>query len=85
MFLTSFTSFSTSFFSVNHPLSLSIVFDAISSNIDEVLSINSSANVFAFGDFNVHHKDLLTNSSGTNRSQITLLRLLIFLPGSLNK
>ena len=36
---------------------LCMVFDSISSTIDEVLSINSSANVFAFGDFNVHHKD----------------------------
>ena len=36
------------------------VFYSISSNIDEVLSINSSANVFVFGDFNVHHKDWLT-------------------------
>ena len=30
--------------------SLCMVFDSISSNIDEVLSINLSANVFAFGD-----------------------------------
>ena len=44
------------------------VFDSISSNIDEVLSINPSANVFVFGDFNVHHKDWLTSSSGTDRS-----------------
>ena len=29
-------------------------FDSISSNIDEVLLDNPSANVFAFGDFNVH-------------------------------
>ena len=36
--------------------SLCTVFDSISSNIDEVLSINPSA-VFVFGDFNVHHKD----------------------------
>ena len=36
---------------------LCMVFDSISSNIDEVLSINPSANVFVFGDFNVHHKD----------------------------
>ena len=36
-------------------LSLCMVFDSISSNIDEVLSINPSANVFVFGDFNVHH------------------------------
>ena len=37
--------------------SLCTVFDSISSNIDEVLSINSSANTFVLGDFNVHHKD----------------------------
>ena len=43
------------------------VFDAISSNIDEVLLINQSANVFDFEDFNVHHKDWLTYSSGTDR------------------
>ena len=48
-------------------LSLCTVFDSISSNIDEVLSINPSANVFVFGDFNVHHKDWLTYSSGTDQ------------------
>ena len=46
---------------------LCTVFDYISSNIDEVLAINPSANVFVFGDFNVHHKDWLTYSSGTDR------------------
>ena len=35
-------------------------------NIDEVLSINPSANVFVFGDFNIHHKDWLTYSGGTD-------------------
>ena len=44
-----------------------MVFDSISSNIDEVLSINPSANVFVFGDFNVHHKDWLTYSGGTDQ------------------
>ena len=34
--------------------SLCTIFDAISSNINEVLSINTSATVFVFGDFNVH-------------------------------
>ena len=48
-------------------LSLCTVFYSISSNIDEVLSINPSANVFVFGDFNVHHKDWLTYSGGTDR------------------
>ena len=47
--------------------SLSTVFDSISSNIDEVLSINPSANVFVFGDFNIHHKYWLTYSGGTDR------------------
>ena len=42
-------------------------FDSISSNIDEVLLINPSGNVFVFGDFNVHHKDWLTYSAGTDR------------------
>ena len=63
--------------------SLCMVFYSISSNIDEVISINPSANVFVFGDFNVHHKDWLTYSSGTDRpvnsvinflSQTSLLR-----------
>ena len=35
--------------------------------MDEVLSINPSANVFVFGDFNVHHKDWLTYSGGIDR------------------
>ena len=43
------------------------VFDSISSNIDEVLSINLSANVFVFGDFDIDHKDWLTYSGGTDR------------------
>ena len=32
-------------------LSLNTIFDSVSSNIDEVLSIDPSANVFVFGDF----------------------------------
>ena len=47
--------------------SLCTVYNSISSNIDEVLSINPSANVFVFGDFNVPHKDWLTYSGGTDR------------------
>ena len=45
---------------------LCTVFDSISSNIAEVLSINPSA-VFVFGDFNVHHKDWLTYSGGIDQ------------------
>ena len=57
------------FFLYRSPSSaLCTVFDSISSNIDEVLSINPSANVFVFGDFNVHHKDWLTYSGGTDRT-----------------
>ena len=68
MFSTGFTSLSVLFL---FPLwttffSLWTVFDSISSNIDEVLLINSSANVFIFGDFNVHHKHWLTYSGGTD-------------------
>ena len=44
-----------------------MVFDSISSNIDEVLLINPSANVFVFGDFNIHHKNWLTYSGGTDQ------------------
>ena len=47
--------------------SLCTVFESISSNIDEVLSINPSANVFVFGDFNVHHEDWPTYSGETDR------------------
>ena len=49
-------------------LSLCTVFYSISSNIDEVFSINPSADVFAFRDFNIHYKDWLTYSGGTERS-----------------
>ena len=58
-----------------------MVFDSMSSNIDEVLSNNPSANVFICEDFNVHHKDRLTYCGGTDQpgeliiflSQMTLL------------
>ena len=68
-------------------LSLCTVFDSISSNIDEVLSINPSANVFVFEDINVQHKDWLTYSGGTDRLgelsfQIILPRWLTLLLGS---
>ena len=48
-------------------LSLCTVFDSVSSNIGDILSINPSANVFAFGDFNIHHKDWLTYSGGSDQ------------------
>ena len=30
--------------------------------------MNPSANLFVFGDFNVHHKDWFTYSGGTDKS-----------------
>ena len=42
-------------------------FDYVSSKIEEVLSINPSANVFVFEDINVYHKDWLTYFYGTDR------------------
>ena len=48
-------------------LSLCTVFDSISSNIDDVLSINLSANAFVFGDFGVCHKDWLIYSGETDQ------------------
>ena len=55
------------FFFLYRPPSLLLftLFDSISSNTDKVLSINPSANVF--GNVNIHHKDWLTYSSGTDR------------------
>ena len=53
-----------------------MVFDSISSNIDEVLSINQSANVSLFGDFNEHHKDLLTYFG---RTEDLVISVIIFL------
>ena len=67
LFSTGFTSFSVFISSIDHLFGLYAVFDAISSNIDEVLSIDPSANIFVFGDFNVHHKDWLIYSDGTDR------------------
>ena len=54
------------------------VFDAIASNIAEVLPINTFANVFVFGDVNVYDKDWLTYSGGIYRSETVLLRWLIY-------
>ena len=55
IFLTGFTSLSSvsyySFVYQSPSLSLCTDFYSVSSNIDEVLSINPSANVFVFGDF----------------------------------
>ena len=62
LFSTSFTSLSVLLL---FPLSVTFF---ISPNIDEVLLINPSANVFVIGDSNVHHKVWLTYSDGTDKS-----------------
>ena len=66
--------------------SLYMVVDPISTNIDEILSINPRADVFVFKDSNFHHKDGLKYSGGTCRfdviiflSQTSLLRLTFLL------
>ena len=46
---------------------LYLVLDTISSNTDEVVLINPSANMFVFGDFNIHHKGWITYFGGTDR------------------
>ena len=68
MFLTGFTLLSVFFLNQSPSSSLCMVFDSISSKLDEVLLINPSANIFIFRDFNVHHKDWLTYCGGTDRS-----------------
>ena len=47
-------------FFLSPSVSLCTVFNSVSSNIDKVLSINPSANVFVFGDFNVHQRNWFT-------------------------
>ena len=66
MFSIGFTSLSFNLYE-SPSSSLSMVFDSISSNIDKVLLINPSANVFVFGNFSIHHKDWQTYSEGTDR------------------
>ena len=51
-------------------LSLRRIFDSVSSNIDEVLLNDPSANVFVSGAFNVHHKDSLTYFISNDLTQI---------------
>ena len=80
------------FFLYRSPSScLSTVFDSISSNIDEVLSISPSTNVFVFGDLtSIIRTGLpilaelidLVNSVIIFLSQTTLLRWSTFLFGS---
>ena len=71
MFSTGFTSLSALLLFIHlftsSSSSLSAVFYSLLPNIDEVLLINPSANVFVFEDFNIHQKGWLTYSGRTDR------------------
>ena len=55
------------FFLYQSPFStLYRVFKSLSTDMDEVLSSNPSANVFVFQDFNIHHKDWIACSGATD-------------------
>ena len=68
-----------SFFSIDHRFCLYAQV-SVFSNIDQVLSINLSANVFVFGDFNIHLKDWLTYSGGTDRPASTAFTQMVKSP-----
>ena len=67
----------TSFFYQSTSCSPCKVFDCISSNIDDVLSINPFYNLFVFGDFTVYYKDWLTYSGGTYSVIISLFQMIL--------
>ena len=62
-----FTQCVTSFCFIDHLCLYARFFDSILYNIAKVFSINPSADVFVFGEFNAHHNDCLTDSGGTDR------------------
>ena len=68
----------TSLSSINHLLRRYAKF-LLLFHIDEVLSINPSATVFVFGDFNVHHKDILVELIDLGNSVIVFLSQTTFL------
>ena len=71
------TSFSCVLYGSPPSLPLCMVFDVVSSNIDEGFSINPPTNMFVFGNFNIQHKDWLTYSGGTDRPVINDLMVII--------
>ena len=73
-----FTQCVTSLSSINHLLCRYAKF-LLLVHIDEVLSINPSATVFVFGDFNVHHKDILVELIDLGNSVIVFLSQTTFL------
>ena len=66
MLLSGFTSLhsvSYLFFLYQSPSSsLCMVFDSVSSNMDEVLSINPYANLFVFGDFELFYNSVIISN-----------------------
>lgn len=46
------------------------VIDSISTSIDSALSLHPSADIFVFGDFNVHHSEWLKHSPSTDAAGI---------------
>ena len=58
--------------------SLCAVFDGISFNTDEILSINPSVNILIFEDLNVRHKDWLTYYDGSLTMTLTALLIWIY-------
>ena len=64
MFSTSFTSHRVLLL---FPLLITFFTDSVSSKTYKILLINPYVNVFVFADFNVHHKDWVTYSGGTDR------------------
>ena len=69
MLLSGFTSLhpvSYLFFLYQSPSSsLCMVFDSVSSNMDEVLSINPYANLFVFGDFELFYNSVIISNDPT--------------------
>ena len=68
----------TSSLSIGHLLRSCTVVGAISSNVDELLLISPSTDVFIFGDSNVHHKDWLNYSVGTDRPGELCSQMIVF-------
>ena len=66
LFLTGFISSVSSFSSIDHLLGCYVQFFVLFHLTFHLLN-NPSANVFVFGDFNVHHEDWLTYFGRTER------------------
>ena len=54
-----------------------MVFNPFSSNIDEVLPINVSADMFVLGDFSIHHNDVIISEMFYGRISLNSVLLLL--------